>query len=225
MMLGKNLKLTLLFALLVAFIGVNGQISFHLTYDSLNFPTPSTQSFGGTVRYQFAIHNNSGTAFIDSLRIKFRSNTGVFTLVEYDSVVIPIGGVFNVDTIDTVSVGRYGGGINILVIWPTAPNPVLTDSIKDTLIVLTVGVDEGLSNTLPIDVFPIPSQEELFFRHRDPLSVPIVATEIWNVSGQRLRRFKGLPWEVYIGDLPQGLYFIRIEDEQGQSMRVKMIKQ
>jgi hypothetical protein len=225
MMLGKNLLIALLVAFSCAIGGLKGQVVFQLSYDSLNFPTPSTQSYGGFVQYTFTIQNVSATTFSDSLYIRVRTDSITsFVLVAYDTLTIPPLDTFQVNASDSVIATRYGGGVNVLVIWPTSPSFIETDSITDTLIVLGTSVDEGRGNGLALDVFPVPSQGQVFLRARNHV-LPIRQTCIVSVTGQILKREEGLPSCVDMNPLPRGIYFIHVEDEEGTVARIKIIKQ
>jgi hypothetical protein len=224
-MLGKNLLITLLIAFSCAVGGLKGQIVFQLSYDSLNFPNPSTQSYGGMVRYTFNIQNISTATFTDSLHILIKTDSiSIDTLVSYDTITIPPQGVFVVDTLDSVVPTRYGGGINVLVIWPTSPSFVATDSITDTLFVLIASREEGFGKEPAVDVFPVPSQMQLFLRPRDPYP-SIKETRMLNATGQLIRREDGLPHQIHMEDLPGGIYFIWIEAEDGGTAKIKVLKQ
>lgn len=214
--------LTLLF--LFGFGRTFGQITFTMVYDSMNFPTPTTQNQGGIVNYQFRLDNNSPATFQDSLYFFLRTPQGTFLLESYDSITI---GPFDTTTFvipDTVVALRYGGGVNVVVVWPTAPSFISSDSAYGTLTVTPVSVDP-LSHAGPrVHVYPNPCHQALYFT-QDRNALPVARVELMDQTGQVILQHAGLPHHLPISELPPGLYLLRIHDEQRGCATFKVVKQ
>lgn len=220
-------RLAFITLLLFGMIGgarLQAQFIFDVTWDSLNVPSPSVVNANDTLRYDFAVTNTTNSPFLDTLIMKIRTPQGVFTLATYDSMFIQAFGTEFFSIPDTAYAVRYGGGVNVVVIWPTSPSPIVTDSLIETLTVITTSIDPAFEHGLPIDVFPVPGQQEVFFRLRDN-QLSIRRSEIQNMAGQVIRTYVGLPRQISVADLAPGIYFMRIEDESGRMAMLKMVKQ
>jgi hypothetical protein len=205
-------------------VPLSAQFSFQITWDSLNVPTPSVVNVNDTFRYNFTLNNLTNSPFNDSLYFHLRTNLGTFRIAEFDSLPIAALGSRNFSILESASAQRYGGGVNVVVVWPTSPAQITTDSLIDTLTVIVTSIDPAFEQGLPIEVFPIPSQQEIFFRLRDN-KVVIRRSEIINLSGLVIRSYDSLPRSMSVEDLAAGIYFIRIEDDLGRTAHLKMVKQ
>ncbi len=222
-------KTALLTLLLFAALGLGrgySQFTFHITWDSINVPAPDIQGENDTVRYTLTINNLSNVQFFDSMFFQLRTTVGVFQIASFDSISIPPNGSTVVSFLDsTATIGaKYGGGINIVVVWPTSPSPMVTDSLRDTLTIIKVGVHDPWVGGPVIDVFPVPAEAMVFLRCREP-RVEVAATELQNMVGQVIQRFPGLPASIPLSHCPKGMYFIRVEDEHGRTSTFKILKQ
>lgn len=216
--------ITLLLLTLVGGTRVQAQFTFSMTWDSLNVPSPSVVNQNDTFRYDFTVNNLTNSTFSDSLIFKLRVAQNTFTLAAFDTLQIqPLGSRF-FSLSDTAYALRYDGGVNVVVVWPTSPSQITTDSLIATLTVLSTNIEDAIVQGLPIDVFPIPSQQEIFFRMREG-NVSIRNSEIRNLSGSVIFSCDGLPRMVSVVDFPAGIYFIHIEDELGRIAHLKMVKQ
>ncbi len=221
----RFVRIALLLLTLMGSVPLSAQYSFHISWDSLNVPNPSVVNVNDTFRYDLTINNLTNSAFNDSLYFNLRTNLGgPFRIAAFNSIAIAALGSQAFSIPDTASALRYGGGVNVVVIWPTSPAQITTDSLIDTLTVIITSVDPAFSQWLPIDVFPVPSQQEVFFRLRDN-KVVIRRSEIINLSGLVIRSYDELPRSMSLEDLAAGIYFIRIEDELGRTAHLKMVKQ
>lgn len=216
------------FALLCFFgLGVQSlraQIFLDFVFDSLTFPNPSVANVGDSVMYDFALQNQSGVLFQDSLIFHIRTNAGTFQLAAYDSVTIASLDTAMFHIQDSVSLLRYGGGVNVVVVWPTSPSPVVTDSLRDTLTVIVVGIDPRIEARPGLIVFPNPSRDQIFLSRAADLP-PIRRTEIIAADGRRVADFRGLPQGTSVAHLPQGMYLLRIHDEQDGVSTHRFVRQ
>jgi hypothetical protein len=202
------------------------QTTFLIGYDSLNFPDPDTSSFGNSVRYEFDMQNVSGSSFSDTLRFMIRVNGGLPQLLG-DSGIVTIGPALTKHFIfdDTVSALRYGGNINIVVIWPTSPSPIAVDSMYGMLFVYEgMGLKDGWDfASFDVGLYPVPTEAVLYTRLKEP-QVRVLQTQLTNVMGNVLWKEDGLPSEILMSDFSAGIYFVRVTLEDGRIGRFKVIK-
>lgn len=215
---------TLLLLSLVGFSRLEAQIfPFHVSWDTGQVPLPRVQTFDDTVRYTLTLNNLSAVAFQDTIDFHLRTTTGTGIIATFDSVSIPAFGSLEFTFLDSTLNTRYGGGINVVVVWPTSSTQIDTDSLVDTLIINTVGVLPPHDKAL-LDVYPVPTTENVYLRMREQ-GVFVRRTELVDLTGRVIQSFLGLPPVIPLSDYPKGLYFIRTEDESGQHSTFKVVKQ
>jgi hypothetical protein len=203
---------------------VQAQFLFNVSWDSTQVPSPASQVFDDTVRYTLSITNNSPAFFADTINFRLRTSLGTFTIASFDSAFIPAFATVPFTFLDSTSSLRYGGGVNVVVIWPTSPTPIWTDSLIDTLTIITVSVDPGKEDGPAIAAFPVPGHDRLYLRNHDPMTI-VTATEMQDVAGRVIFRDNNLPPSIPIAHLPDGVYFIRVMDATGRVTTLKMLKQ
>lgn len=213
---------TLLLLTLLGFGQLQAQLSFHVSWDTGNVPFPRTQIFNDTVRYTLTLTNLTATPFSDTVDFQLRTTLGTFQIASFDSVNIAGFGSETFTFLDSTLASRYGGGINVVVVWPTSPSPMQTDSLRDTLRINTVSVDPP-SWGQQIEVFPVPSEGEVHLRQHSQ-AILIRRTELVDVTGRVIRSYGGLPSMISVHDLPKAVYFIRLEDDRGQQLVLKLLK-
>ena len=109
---------------------------------------------------------------------------------------------------DTLSAARYGG-INVVVIWPTAPNIIALDSAKliDFQVNGILGIDGEMSRT-HIQLYPNPTSD--FARLDYELgSVRIKGYELYDMGGRLLAQQEGIPNSIEVAHLPDGHYWVK----------------
>ncbi|MFN8398085.1 MAG: T9SS type A sorting domain-containing protein, partial [Bacteroidia bacterium] len=114
--------------------------------------------------------------------------------------------------------------VNVVVVWPTSPAPIVTDSLKDTLTVILVSIDPKIDAQPGLIVFPNPTRDQLYLSRAADLP-PIRRTEIIAADGRLVAEFKGLPKETSVAHLPQGLYLLRIHDDQERVSTHRFVRQ
>lgn len=196
--------------------------------DSLNFVSPQPASFGGSVTYRFQVVNIGNADFNDSIKIRASVNGGPsFLLADSAGYFLPaFTGFANFVVDDSVSIARYGGGVNIVVIWPTSPNlPDLdVDSISDTVFVTPMALEDGLLSQAQILAYPNPTTGELHFIARGQLP-RMSGAHVFGVDGKLLRSYEAMPQSVDLSEFPAGLYFVRLECHNGEKALFKIMKE
>lgn len=199
------------------------QFPFFITYDSLTFPDPDTAAYGDTVRYSFVMHNQSGNAFADSVQIHLRTSQGTFLLADLQAQSVPVGDTLMVSILDTVSQARYGGGVSVVVIWPTSPSLLLADSVRGVVYITSVSIDPGHEADFGLLAFPNPTSGDIAFHQRAD-ALGIEETWLCNVSGQVIDRWAGLPGRVDLDTYPAGTYLLRLRATSGAVATVRVVR-
>ena len=197
--------------------------SFQL--DSLNFIQPTTAGIGDSITYAIDVVNNSSTDFFGKISFMRKVDNGPADTIFTDlfSDTLPGFSSRSYFLEDTVFANRFGGGINVVVAWPTAPNVTTLDSAIGTLNVTGVGIPESIHNAYPITVFPNPTVGSIRFQTQFS---PLLAREtiLLDQQGRTLRSQSRIPSELSLEGLPAGIYFIEIRMRDGAVRRFKVIK-
>ena len=88
----------------------------------------------------------------------------------------------------------------------------LTDTINST------GLPEPLSQA-NAQIYPNPTKGSIFIQGIDPVEV-----QVYNAKGQWVKSFENTH-EIFVGDLPKGLYLIKAFREDGQCFTDKVVKE
>lgn len=202
------------------------QVVFHIETDTLSSPNPL--NLGDSLFFKFTIFNQGTTNFNDSLYIVRRVNGFVDTIDVIQSVSLDTlpSDSENINTGELASAARYGGGINVVVIWPTGPSlisPTTTDSISDDVYIIgTSSLPEAYRNSI-FQVYPNPSADRLRFLTDIPTSA-IDLVQVMGINGQILKSYPQLPPIISLADLPKGTYLIQVQFKGGESRTLKVIR-
>ncbi len=82
------------------------------------------------------------------------------------------------------------------------------------------GIRPVHANQLPLDVYPNPTQNRLHISSPDGIGLNTI--EVYNIPGQRVYRTDALGKNIYtlnLGGLAAGMYFLKINTDQGMVMR------
>jgi hypothetical protein len=204
---------------------VRGQVTFSVNFDTLNFIQPTTAGFGDSINYTIDVINNSNTDFIGRVSILRKVNNGIadtiFTDIINDTLVANSSRPYFLE--DSVFPARFGGGINVVVVWPTAPGVTTSDSATGTINVTGVGIPEQLHDAYPITVFPNPTAGAIRFQTQfSPLLVH--QTVLMDQQGRTLRSTQRIPSEMSLDGLSAGIYFIEIRLRDGAIRRFRVVK-
>jgi hypothetical protein len=115
---------TCAFALLLFFVPLSGQNTFTVVYDTVNWISPPQAGPQDTINYTLRVSHNLPGDYAGPIDIMARVGGGtpfmLFSSLQDSIPPGPGGKLYSIR--DTVDLARYGGGINIVVVWPTAPN-------------------------------------------------------------------------------------------------------
>lgn len=212
-------------ALLMLFGPLYGQNTLFVSYDSTNWVFPTQVGPNDTIAYTLRVSHNLATAYTGPFEITLRANGGApFTLYSDSLETIPAGSMGKQYSLsDSIDLSRYGGGINIVVVWPTAPNFVTVDTAYGEFTVTDVSVPEAIREIYHLDVYPNPSSGILNLQ-ASFATRQVTELLLSDVQGRILRREKGLPRQISLEGLPASIYFIEVRLKNGQSLKYKVLR-
>lgn len=211
-----------LLAVLISPSALSGQVVFTLSWDTLNFPTPQSVQVGQTVSYDFTIHNNTQQTFVGDIDLILRLDTTNYVMRTLPNETIPAFTSLPTNFTDTVQLARYSGGVNIVVIWPTAVNATTQDTISGSITVTGVSAQGPNVDLYELEAFPNPVSNGLRLRYDRPDLVREVV--LFDERGALLRRAQGLPGELDLSSLAAGVYFLQVRYRDGGLQRLKVLK-
>ena len=225
----KKAYLALLLPLLLICCNVSAQTPiFSVSYDSSTVVSPTLVQYGDSIQITFNVSNVGTVDFNGDLVIN-RSIDSVqfYRLDSITGVSIPAGGSYTVNTADTIFSARYDGGINILVIWPTAMGssgviPTIDTVFGEVYVDTTImGVKAPAPSRIPI-IYPNPAQDKLFLQI--PTNGPMpVSMKLVGIDGRIVRNIEGNPSEIDLYGLPDGIWMLNIRFRDGTLSRHKVI--
>ena len=223
--------------ILVAFASqAHGQAPPKLSIDTIVIPNPDTLDYVGGVNdkitYAFRLTNVGGLAAQGQVDIMFDYNGD--TLVERLSLVVDLESGEFVDTMVTDSVlhpnvdARYGGGGNIIVIWPRA-EPDIQANPPDTshsfpYLNQYVNRKPPVVITPRIEVYPNPVHDNLYFRYKKTNS-SLEFVRIYDPYGRQMFTTKQPVTEVSMAPYPAGLYYVEFRYRDGVKGIFKVLVQ
>lgn len=194
-------------------------VIFDVTFDSSTVANPNIVNFGDNITYSFSVTNIGNTQFSGDMLIMRRvDSVQVYPIDTLVGVTLGVNATIPVIVNDSIFSPRYGGGINILVIWPTATMPGVAVSTLDTVnseiyVDPFTQIDGGISYK-PATIYPNPAQHTLNLLLPDPVRTP-ERFSIINVQGQIVREMEATSLQMDVSELPSGMYFLQIEYQEG----------
>ena len=141
--------------------------------------------------------------------VSLRENTSLFTLtLKAKKEVSTLSKVISMDVEDSYNAAydEQGRGQNILLSFDKKQ----------------VQVEESLTGTSSVQVYPTPFKEQLSITY--PASFTNGRIEILNTQGQMIKRIKEAKQTLRLGDLVPGTYFLHFISDEGTSVE-KILKQ
>jgi|GEM_PF-6127939 len=223
----KRVFLTLLFCALSCLSLVYGQATIRISPDTTAFPSPqqAIYNFNDSVYYQFIISNIGSDTLFTQVAITQTVNGAQPRFDSLPLTILAPGDSFFAGYSDTILAGRYGGGINVVVIWPSAANTIVTgDSAIGEVLVegLSNLTEEGLS-PYEWNIYPNPSAS-LLHLETNVESYMVKKTSLFALDGRIVYEFNGLPTQIDLGDLPEGMYWLKIGLKDGREEYFRLAK-
>ncbi len=194
--------------------------------DTNSFPNPASGPYfyNDTLNFEYDLFHTNTQIFFDSIWVLQKVNSGpvdtVFadlldTLVQFQQ--------FRTNFRDTISPARYGG-INVVVIWPSAPNVIAVDSAKVIDFVVENGVGIGEPSSLSrVRIYPNPTADLIRIEH-NLFNQQVKSLEIFSLDGHLISRMDSIPDRVEVGTLPDGHYILRLTMVNGESQTMRLVK-
>ena len=213
---------TLLVAILFSPMISSGQVRLAAVIDSANFVNPTNPQLGATATYSYRIQNLSNQTYIGPLATYMR--VGGITM-QMDSIandtLVP-GDTVGVSFPDSIN-ARYSGGINIVVIWPTAPNVTLIDTGYASVEIIGLSIGDPIAEMYQLDVYPNPSSGTIRFKHEFSRNL-VSSLQLYDSQGRLMRDEATLPREIELYELPAGIYFLNVNFGEEGTQRFKVVK-
>lgn len=195
--------------------------------DSNQFPRPipGPYFYNDTLNFEFDIFHTDSAFFNDSIWILQKVNSGpVDTVISTFLDTLTQFQQYRTNFRDTIIPARYGG-INVVVIWPSAPNVIATDSAKviDFFVKNGVGIGEP-SSLSRIKIYPNPTADLARIEH-DIRNHLVKSLELYTIDGRLIRKMDEIPDKVDVGYLADGHYLLRLTLISGESQTMRLVKQ
>jgi archaellum component FlaG (FlaF/FlaG flagellin family) len=209
----------LAFALLTG--NLKGQAAFSVASVTVDADTIDLDT-GNVLTFTVKLVNLGNTPYSGFIQLFAAYNGGTniypWEYANIDSLMpILVGDTFSFDLHqDIVASDRYGGGDNIILIWPNTGNGAQT---LDTASI-HVFVRNLVSRLNPqeidarVKVYPNPATEVLRFNWTDP-TYRLEHVRLVNMAGQEVFSSHNAVQEIGLDGLPRGIYLLQLQYEDG----------
>lgn len=225
----KAMKKLFLVALLSFFIGGNSYSQSLSIADTLTaLSIPDTVNYGSNTSYSVIVEYFggvfNGTAYLVA---GVDSSGGLQSIDTVASQVVSFTGndsiFFNVpDTFDNINGYRFGG--NVVVIWPVAIGLNTLDTFRtDVFVIQSVGINDFQHLYDLISIYPNPAKNYICLEKSEQ-NIDVKRVRIYNLKGQLIydEKFRS---KINISQLSKGLYFLKLESDEGEVLNYKLIKE
>ncbi len=183
------------------------------------------------VTFDVTIEYNGNSSFFGDVAIKIavQDTLGVLTEISTDSFSIPqINWLNNGDTATftlthNIDMAKYAVGGNTTVIWPVAPGYDSVSSTGTVWVLDANGIIENTNHLDEIDVSFYPNPATDYIILDIPSQAELVEVDIIDLTGKTIVRHTNIQ-RIPLENLPNGVYFIRMQFESGQIQTYKIIK-
>lgn len=228
----KALLIFCLLAFAAQFLHAQARLSVDTVYSTPEDTLYYNNGQNPYIDYTVTIINNGNDAYNGSISLRAYHNGDSGTTEEKDQWVVnnfEVGQTQTVSYRDTVtnSDARYGGGNNIIVIWPHSDSPGVQapDSSSDDIYI------DGLVNVVKreefiqrVKLWPNPVKD--FFNIRYPKDAhKLEYVRIINQLGQVVRQYDKPVTTVPTSKLAKGLFFVEIRYRDGVQGNYRLINQ
>lgn len=168
------------------------------------------------VSYTIKLVNQGNASFSGFIQImaSYNADPGVYPW-EFTNIdaanPIAVGDTLTFTHDDVVSADRYGGGDNIILVWPNAGSGAQILDTGSTHIFVRNLVSRQNPQELDkrVRVYPNPAREALRFLWVDP-SYQLEQVRLVNALGQEVFSTHESVTEIQVEGLPEGLYFLEL---------------
>ena len=223
----KKLILVALLSLLIKVVCFSQSLSIDSTLTAFNIP--DTVNYGSNTSYVVPVEylggSFNGTAYLVA---GVDSSGGLQSIDTVASQVVSFTGndsiFFNVPDTFVNSPNGYRMGGNVVVIWPVAIGLNTLDTFQTNVFVIqAVGITENQELYNAISVYPNPSKNYIYIDKKNN-KTDIKHVSFYNLKGQLIydENFKS---KINISQLSKGLYFLKLETNDGKEVHYKLIKE
>ncbi|MEX0966119.1 MAG: T9SS type A sorting domain-containing protein [Bacteroidia bacterium] len=220
----KSLLLPILFLLATHWVSAQSSLG---VIDILEFP--ATVRSGDSINF-IAVVQNTGNVTIPngtliSISMAINGDLDSMELVGMDTLTEDLDASDTVEirtdqTIRITAPQYHIGGVNIIVVWPSANSILTTDSVTRQFYVdYAVGIEENRGNEA-FELFPVPVQDKLYLNLES--GVELEEVRITDMAGRLL--FRTELKEVDVRTLAPGTYIIKAKLRDGQIITRKFVK-
>lgn len=216
----KQFALLVLLACGTPFLS-RGQAIFSLFPDSVQF-FPDTIPANTVFTHDFYLQNMSPASYTGSISFKLAVGGFVDSILGVNNVTISQGDTLHFSILDSTMAPRYGGGVNIVVVWPDAPGVQTQDTFTHIVYVVEAMAFSEQGRWKNLKVFPVPAHDRM---HIEPGQADL--SEVWlvNAAGVPVRKWKGSPGEITVSGWPAGHYSLLFFDRNGERVARRIVIQ
>jgi hypothetical protein len=217
--------LALLAFCLLSFLAAKGQTSLSIVTPDDLVVTPDTAACHTDQMFITATVFKTG---LDSLPISFnlmmKTPLGTF-LLDSSAVGGPAGDSTTLTLVDSFGAARFGGGVNIIVIWPETGFFPPADSVRDTLFVICGSTSaDPFGETVNITAYPNPSESGHFFLQHQGAPLHNATLEVRDVAGRLVLRHETFREEIDLSPMPAGVYHLTVWDRQKAPIHLQLVR-
>lgn len=190
---------------------------------------PDTVDMGDTVDFSYWVINRGPLPFAGTLitQALVDGNLLANPIASLSIVILTVGDSLEIPVDNYVfTTQNHDGGGNVMVIWPTGTGGTPQDSAQQQVWVNEepTAIQPALENA-PAAVYPNPTNGLLKFQQL-PGAERIEHISVWNINGDIVLQQDppGLKPEIDLGNMPGGIYFLRMHLPDGRIWTEKIIK-
>lgn len=120
----------------------------------------------------------------------------------------------------TLNKGVPATGVYDFIVFDKA-NPSISDTVRLVIIAKKTVRTTGVLRAPSVGVFPNPATDYFYLKGN---AGAVRTIELLNIVGERLRLYRADQNAFYIGDLHNGVYFVRLRDASGKLLRVLRLR-
>jgi hypothetical protein len=222
----KKLLIVTLLSFLVNAIGHSQSLSVDSISAEANIP--DTVNYNANLNHTFPVNISGGTPFTGTVWLiaGVDSSSGVISLdtigfrnvvnKQNDTIMFTINETYN-----NANAYRFGG--NVVVIWPVATGLNTLDTFQtNVFIIQAVGINNVQHLYNAISVYPNPTKDYIYINKKDQ-KIDVKHVRIYNLKGQLIydEKFRS---KIDVSRLSEGLYFLKLETDEGEVLNYKLIK-
>lgn len=201
------------------------QIVFDSFFGDDYIVSPDTAAcFNDPLNYNIILQNIGSSPYTGNVTVMMQTPLGVFIVDSLTVTAFGPGAMDSLYVVDSVSAARFGGGTNIIVIWPEVIGYPAADTVRDTIVVLCPShADDALAQG-HITAYPNPSLDGRFFLQTRGLVTRNTPLEVYDAAGRIVWRSASWSDEINLYLQPKGVYLLRAYPPNAEPVTVKLVR-